>query len=140
MANSLYGPARALWAGGSINWGVGSAGDAIHVDLIDLADYTVSITSHQWHDTTTVPTAARVATFGPLTGKTLTLGVLDANDYTFTAVTGDQSEALMYWKNTGTPGTSPLLIFVDTATSGLPILPNSGDVNVVISASGIATL
>ncbi len=140
MANAVYGKCREKFAAGSINWGTGTGGDAIHVDLIDLADYTVSITTHEWHDTTTVPTAARVATFGPLTGKTLTLGVLDANDYTFPSVSGDQSEALIYWKNTGTPGTSPLLVFVDTATSGLPVLPNSGDINVVISASGIATL
>lgn len=140
MANAMYGKAREAWAGGSINWGTGSAGDAIHVDLLDLADYTVSINTHQFHDTTTVPLAARVATFGPLTGKSLTLGVLDANDFTFSAVTGDQSELLLYWKNTGTAATSPLLILVDTATSGLPVLPNSGDINVVHNASGIATL
>jgi hypothetical protein len=140
LSNAIFGKAREAWAGGSINWGTGSGGDAIHVDLIDSADYVVSISTHQFHDTTTVPTAGRVATFGPLTGKTLTLGVLDANDFTFPTVTGDQSEALLYWKNTGTPATSPLLIYVDTASSGFPVTPNSGDINVVHNASGIATL
>jgi hypothetical protein len=105
VANAIYGPARALWAGASINWGTGTGGDVIHVDLIDAADYVVSISTHQFHDTTTVPTAARVATFGPLTGKTLTLGVLDANDITFSAVTGDQSEALLICPCCPTAGT-----------------------------------
>jgi hypothetical protein len=65
---------------------------------------------------------------------------LDAADFTFPTVTGDQSEALIFWKDTGTDTTSPLLVFLDTATSGLPVTPNGGDIAVVLSASGVATL
>lgn len=136
MSNGIYGLARQAWATGGINW----SSDAIHVDLIDLADYTVSINANQYHSTTTVPTAARVATFGPLLSKSVALGVLDAADFTFTGVSGDQAEALIYWKNTGSDATSPLLIFIDTAASGLPVTPNSGDIAVVQDAAGIATL
>ncbi len=138
MANAVYGLARNKWANGLINWG----SDAIHIDAIDLADYTVSITTHEFHSTATVPTAARVATFGPLVGKTSALGVLDATDPTFPTVTGDQFEALILWKNTGSDATSPLLIFLDTNSVGgaISVTPNGGNVNVVFSASGIATL
>jgi hypothetical protein len=123
MANAWYSKGLEGFATGAVNW----TGDAIHVDLLDLADYTVSITTHDFRDD--VPVAARVATFGPLTGKTATDGVLDAADATFTTVTGDQSEALTVWKNTGSDATSRLLLFFDTAT-GLPVTPNGGNIAV----------
>lgn len=134
MANALYGLARQAWANAQVNWGTA----AIHVDLIDLADYTVSINTHEFRSS--VPAAARVASFGPLTGKTSALGVLQSANFTFPTVTGDQAEALIYWVNTGSDATSRLLIFVDTATSGLPVTPNGGDINVTQNAAGIATL
>jgi len=134
VANAIYGLARQAWANGQINWG----SDAIHIDLVDTNDFTNSITTFQYRSS--IPVGARVATFGPLTGKTSALGVLDANDVTFPTVTGDQSEGLIIWKNTGSDATSPLLIFLDVATSGLPVTPNGGDISVIFNASGIATL
>lgn len=135
MVNAIYGLARQKWAGALLDWST----HAIHVDLIDLADYTLSITANEFHSTTTVPTAARVATFGPLTSKTLALGVLDAADVTMPTVTGDQSEALIIWRNTGSDATSPLLIYIDAAT-GLPVTPNGGNIAIQWPAAGIATL
>jgi type IV secretory pathway VirB2 component (pilin) len=73
---------------------------------------------------------AIVATSGNLASKTSTNGVADAADITFTAVTGDVSEALVIYKDTGVAATSPLLAFIDTAT-GLPVTPNGGNINVV---------
>lgn len=54
----------------------------------------------------------------------------------FTAVSGATVEALVFFKDTGTPSTSDLICFFDTAT-GLPLTPNGGDVNVTFNASGI---
>lgn len=54
----------------------------------------------------------------------------------FTAVSGATVEALVFYKDTGTPSTGNLICFFDTAT-GLPLTPNGGDVNVTFSASGI---
>jgi len=54
----------------------------------------------------------------------------------FTAVSGASVEALVFYKDTGTPSTSNLICFFDTAT-GLPLTPNGGDVNVTFNASGI---
>lgn len=123
MANAWYGKGLEGFGNGAINWGA----DAIHVDLLDAADYTLSINADQFRST--IPAPARVATFGPLTGKTNVLGVLDSADFTFPTVTGDQAEYLAVFKNTGTDATSPLLVLVDTAT-GLPVLPNGGNINV----------
>lgn len=55
----------------------------------------------------------------------------------FTAVSGATCESLVFFKDTGTPSTSNLLWWFDTAT-GLPLTPNGGDVNVTFNASGIA--
>jgi hypothetical protein len=44
-------------------------------------------------------------------------------------VTGATVEALVLYKDTGTEATSPLILYLDTAT-GLPFTPNSGDVTI----------
>lgn len=54
----------------------------------------------------------------------------------FVAVSGATVEVLEFYKDTGTPSTSNMICWFDTAT-GLPLTPNGGDVNVTFSASGI---
>lgn len=132
MANALYGKGREKFLTGAINWNV----DTIKVTLIDAADYVVAIDTHEF--ISDVLAAARVAT-ATLGTKTATLGVADAADAVFTAVTGDPSEALVIWKDTGTETTSPLIAYIDTAT-GLPVTPNGADINVQWNASGIFKL
>jgi len=75
---------------------------------------------------------------GSITVGTVAVGVVDAADLTpaFTGVTGASVESVVALKDTGTPSTSPLFGYWDTAT-GLPLTPNGGDVNVTFNASGI---
>lgn len=123
MANGLYDTGRAAFLGADVDWLV----DNIKVVLVDAADYTVNLATHAFlSDITAV---GRVATSGNLASKTATAGVADAADITFTAVTGDPSEALVIYKDTGTAGTSQLIAYIDTAT-GLPVTPNGGDITV----------
>jgi hypothetical protein len=100
--------------------------DDIRVILVDAADYTVNLATHDFLDD--VPAGARVAT-AALTGESVSGATFDANDVTFTAVTGDPSEALVIYKHTGTESTSRLIAYIDTATN-LPITPNGGDITV----------
>ena len=70
---------------------------------------------------------------------TLAVGVFDNTTDpapAFTAVSGATVEVLNFFKDTGTPSTSNLICFFDTAT-GLPLTPNGGDVNVTFNGSGI---
>jgi hypothetical protein len=67
-----------------------------------------------------------------LAGVTVTNGVFDANDFTFTAASGDPCEALIYYKDTGSDATSPLFMIVCTGT-GLPVTLSGGDVTVQVS-------
>jgi len=111
--------------------------DDIRVILVDLADYTYS-TAHDFLDD--VPAGARVATSGALGSKTVgsvAEGVFDAADVVFSSVSGDQAEAIIIYKHTGTESTSQLIAFLDTGVTGLPVLPNGENINLAWSASGI---
>ena len=121
MANALYDKARERFLTGQFNWGT----DSIKSVLVDTGAYTVSLTSHEF--LSDISSSARVSTSGAFTGKTTTGGAADANDITFSSVSGASIEAIVIYADTGTEATSPLIAFIDTAT-GLPITPNGGDI------------
>lgn len=132
MASLLYPKGKEGLIDGSIDMDT----DDIRIALIDLADYTYNAAHDNLDD---VPAGARVATSGALTSKTVTNGTFDAADVTLTSVTGDQSEAIIGYKHTGTESTSRLIWIQDSGT-GLPITPNGGNITVAWNASGIFSL
>lgn len=127
MANALYDKAREAFLNGDIDW----TNDNIKVVLVDTADYTVNLSTHQY--LSDIASGGRVATSGNLSSKTTTAGVADAADITFTAVTGDQSEALVIYQDTGSAATSQLIAYIDSAT-GLPVTPNGGDISITFDS------
>lgn len=102
--------------------------DDIRLILIDVADYTVNLATHDFLDD--IPAAARVKVSGSLAGKSSTGGVFNHTAAVLTAVTGDPSEAVIYYKHTGVESTSRLMVYVDAASSGLPVTPNGGDITI----------
>lgn len=124
MANALYGKGRQKFAEGGIAW----LTDDIKCVLVDTAAYTVAIDTHEF--LSDIAVGARISTSPNLSGKTTTLGVLDAADPTFTAVTATSVEAFVIYKDTGVAATSALIAYIDTAT-GLPLTTNGGDVTFV---------
>jgi|SRR3982750_3861277 hypothetical protein len=133
MANALYDLGRNSFLRGEIAWQT----DTIKVVLVDAGAYTPNLATHQF--LSDIPGGARIATSAALASKTTVGGVADAADPVFTAATGVQSEYLVVYQDTGSAATSRLICFIDTAT-GLPVTPNSGDINVIFSASGIFKL
>ncbi|BCO56099.1 hypothetical protein MINTM005_13430 [Mycobacterium intracellulare] len=127
MANALYDKGREKFLTGAINW----TGDNIKAVLVDAADYTVNISTHEF--LSDIPSGARVATSGNMSGKSATAGVADCDDFAFGAVTGDPCEIIVFYKDTGTDTTSPLISYHDNAT-GLPVTPNGGDINIQIDS------
>jgi hypothetical protein len=121
MANALFDKARQRFLEGQFNWNT----DTIKAVLVDTGTYTVNLTAHEF--LADVGAGARISTSGSFTGKSTTGGAADANDVTFTSVTGASIEAIIIYKDTGVDATSPLIAFIDTAT-GLPITPNGGDI------------
>jgi phage tail sheath gpL-like len=121
MANALYDLGRESFLKGEISW----SADNIKTVLVDTATYTVDFANHQF--LSDIPAGERVATSANLTTKTTTAGVADADDVLYTAVEGDQSEALVVYQDTAVASTSRLIAYIDTA-GGLPVTPNGGDI------------
>jgi hypothetical protein len=59
---------------------------------------------------------------------------------TFSAITGDAADYLTVFKNSGTDSTSPLMITWDSASTGLPVTPNGGDITATWGSSILVTL
>src|SRR5574338_421363 len=76
---------------------------------------------------------------------TIKVVLIDSADYTVSAahdflndvaaVTGDVSEAILVYKDTGVEATSPLIAYIDTVSSGLPVTPNGGDITIAWHAT-----
>jgi hypothetical protein len=100
--------------------------DTIKVAMVTSA-YTPSA-AHQFFSSVT----GVVGTPQTLTTPTVTAGVFDAADVTFTAVAaGSTVVGLVLYKDTGVAATSPLIAFIDSVASGLPVATNGG--NIVIA-------
>lgn len=134
MADALYSKYKEALLSGAANTDM-SGGD-VKAILVDTNDYTFSQTHEFLSD---VPSGARVATSANLAAKTFTNGTFDCADFTWTAATGDQSEAIVFYIDTGSAATSRLIIYKDSDTN-LPVSPNGGDITYNVNASGVFTL
>ena len=132
MANALYPKAKEKFLDALIDMPT----DTIKIALIDTGTYTYNSTDEFW----SAASAALVGTAATLASKTITNGVFNADDVTFTSVTGASVEALIIFKDTGSAATSPLIMYLDVAASGLPVTPNGNNIDVQFNASGIFAL
>lgn len=133
MANAIYPLTKQAW----LSTGLDLTSVNLKVYVVDGADYTYSA-SHDMADD--VATGAKVATSGNLGSKSVTNGLFDAADVTISAVSGDQSEILIIWYDSGTQSTSRLILYLDTSVTGFPFTPNGGDLQIQWNASGIFQL
>jgi hypothetical protein len=132
MANAIYPKAKQKFLDALID----IPSDTIKLALIDTGVYTYSSTDEFW----SAASAAEIGTSQTLVSKTITDGVFDADNVTFTSVTGASVEALIIYKDTGSAATSPLIMYIDVAASGLPVTPNGNNIDVQFNASGIFAL
>jgi|SRR5215467_13623245 len=104
-----------------------AAGTTVKTRLMRTSAYTVN-QAHQWASQLPAALVTDV-TLGAKTanGAGADPGCFDAGDATFVAVpTGALIDCLAVFKDTGTPGTSPLLFYID----GFGVTPNGGDITV----------
>ena len=120
MANTFYPKGAEKMLTAAINY----SSDTIKVGIVSDA-YTYS-TAHEFlSDAGTL-----VGTAQTLGSKSITGGVFDAADPAFGAIApGSTAKALIMWKDTGNPATSPLLVYLDQLT-GFPFATNGGAVTV----------
>jgi hypothetical protein len=114
----------------------------------DLNDNTVKVALLQATETYNaaddflddITAGAVIGTAQTLNNTTVTNGLFDADDVTFTAVSGAQVVTLLIYIDTGTPSTSRLVAWIDTGVTGLPVTPNGGNISITWNASGIFQL
>lgn len=131
MANAIYPKWKEAVMQASAN---SSLGGTVKAVLVDTGTYTYSA-AHEFQTSLsgTVGTAQTLAT------KTYTNGTFDADNITFPSVSGATAEAIVIYIDTGSSATSRLVAYLDTGYTGLPVTPNSGDINVTWG-TGIITL
>lgn len=113
--------------------------DTIKVALIDHGTDTPNVTTDDFYNDISAGLVGSLSS--ALTSKTIgtvAAGVFDADNVTFTAVSGNSVESVNIIKDTGSAATSDLIAYFDTGT-GLPVTPNGGDITVTWNASGIFT-
>ena len=133
MANTTYPKARQAMLSGQINLTTAD----VKIILVDLADYAYGAAHEFLSD---VPSAARVATTAAVGSKTVTGGVFDHADTTFGPTTGDPSEALIWYVDTGTAGTSRLVHYQDTGIANMPVTPNGGAIDLALNPNGVFSI
>lgn len=133
MANALYPSWKSALLQFSTNNNL-SAGTA-KVALV-TAGYTYNA-ADQFYSSVA---ASVVGTPQTIANKTYTNGVFDGDNVSYTAVTGAQVVALVIYIDTGNAATSPLVAFIDTGVTNLPVTPNGGDIAITWSVSGIFSL
>jgi len=132
MASAIYPKAKEAFLKADIDL----ENDTIRAVLIDTGTYTYNSAHDFYNDLSGVVGTES----GAFASKTFTNGVFDAADITFSAVTGNTVEAIVIFKDTGTTTTDALIAYIDSASSGLPVTPNGGDITVTWNASGIFSL
>lgn len=133
MANAVYPLYKQALLDASSNVDVNDG--TVKVALIDTGTYTYSA-AHDFYD----DLSGVVGTPQAIANTTVTNGLLDGDNVTFTALSGNTVEALVIYIDTGVAGTSRLVAYIDTGVTGLPLTPNGGDVTITWNASGIVQL
>ncbi|CAM4266792.1 DUF2190 domain-containing protein [Comamonas aquatilis] len=119
MANKFFPRGAQKVLGASINL----ATDTIKAALVPDS-YTYTETHEYLNQLGTIVGAAV-----ELTGKTVVGGVFDADDPAFGALAaGSTVKAVVLFKDTGNPATSPLVCYLDVIT-GFPFSTNGGTVS-----------
>lgn len=130
MSNQLFDSGREGFLDGTIDW------DTAVIKVALVRGYTFSA-AHKFVSDVTTASGVLAATSGALASKTVTGGVADAADITFTAVASNAgNHSLLIFQASAVTGgadvaaTAQRVIgWIDTGTN-LPIVPNGGDVTI----------
>lgn len=144
MANAWYPLYKQNLLAGTSGYDIDNdtVNDGPYVALVDTGVYTYSGSDALYNaGTGSDVESANVGTDQRLTAPTVALGTLDGGDLTYTSVSGNTVEALVIYRhNVGADTTWPLVLYLDTSVTGLPVTPNGGNITVTWNGSGISTI
>ena len=135
MSDAIYPKwkeALALGTANSVLTGAGATG--LYAILVDAGVYTYNA-AHEFYSSL----SGLAGTEQEITGVTCVNGIIKGNNVTFPLVApGNNLEAIvLFRKNAGASGTWRLVCYRDTNVTGLPVLPNGGDIAITWNAAGI---
>jgi len=134
MANAIYPLYKQALLDASANVDLNDS--TVKVALIDTGVYPYN-GAHEFFSSV----SGVVGTPQTINNTTVTNGLFDGDNVTYTAVPGTTSvEALLIYIDTGTAATSRLVAWLDTSVTGLPVTTNGGDITITWDASGIFQL
>lgn len=131
MANALYDLGREGFLAGEIDW------DTAVIKSALVRGYTPNLATHKFVSDVTGAGGTLVSTSAALTSKTVTLGVADAADVTFSAVpAGAAIPYVLIFQSSAVGGGADVaataqrvIALIDTTTGvTLPVTPNGGDI------------
>ena len=119
MANALYAKGKQKTLKALIDWETANIKAALVRN-----DYAQNLTTDEFYSSIS---AHVVGTPVALTTKSVTNGIFDADDVTFTAVAaGSTCEGVVLYVDTGNPATSSLIAYIDNIV-GFPLVTTGGD-------------
>jgi len=133
MANAIYPKYKEAILDSATNSDLNDG--TVKVALIDTSTYTYSA-AHDFLD----DVSGVVGTAQTIANTTVTSGLFDGDNVTFTSVSGNSVEALIIYIDTGSSATSRLVAYIDTGQTGLPVTPNGGNITITWDAAGIFQL
>ena len=114
----MYPSIKARMLTGQFSW----TGDNVVAVLVATGLYEPSVNHATMLD---VPASARVATSGILTGRTVNVNVVDADDYLYASVSGPPVNAVLLVSYGTNDATSYLICHLDDAVTGIPFTPSA---------------
>ena len=142
MADGFYQNGIKHFARGNMKW-INDASPTAAEDtlwetrLVDGADYTPNLATHEFRDTGTITAAAQEEVLSPMTLTDAAAdGVCDASDSVFLSTAGDACELILVNSGQPTPPANDILVALWDSAAGLPVTLG-GDVTVQWNASGL---
>lgn len=133
MANAVYPKYKKALMGGGSNANL--IAGSVKSMMVDTGLYTYSAAHEFLSD---VPSGARIATSGSLSGKAISdAGAFTSGNGRLDGVTGASVEAIILFVDTGAESTSRLVAFFDTGVTGLPVTPAGASYNIIPDTGGV---
>ena len=123
--NGRYDKGREKFLRAEIDW----LTDTFKAVLVS-ASYTPNLATHEF--LSDISAGARVATSDAIGNKTVTAGWAGTDQVVWQAVSGAPCAAIVVIKDTGLVGTSPLLAYIDTGITNIPLGPTGEKVTFII--------
>ncbi len=128
MANALFDAGREGFLAGAAghDWDA----DEFRIALVDDTDVSFNLATNDFWDDLVAGLVHANGESDALGSKSTTAGVADAADKTWSTVTGDAADYVVCFYETGNDATQALIFALDSATTGIPVTPNGGDITV----------